>query len=75
MVYQSVSLPTRQLFLLVERNLKPEAAKEFLISKSTSKREVGFRQRESTRISVDGDIEKGRNSDTDDSAQILRIFL
>ena len=38
-------------------------------------REVCFWQRGRTRISVDGDIEKGNNSDTDDSAQILRIFL
>ena len=48
---------------------KSQAAKEFLISKS--KREVGFRKRKIARISVDSDIEKGRNSDTEDS---LREF-
>ena len=70
MVYQSDLLNTRvihgymrQLFLLE----KYQAAKEFLISKS--KRELGFRQRNSTRISADSYIEKGRNSNTDDSVR------
>ena len=63
----SVSIRVRVAVALWFTRETLQAIKEFLISKS--KREVGFGQRKSTRISVEGDIEKGRNSDTGDSVR------